>query len=121
MITPPNEVPTREQLDEWLRDLDVQVLLADGFEAAFAGLVRVFGRSAVACYDTRKMVNILMFRDGMTYEEAEEFLEYNVYGAYVGDLTPAFLTPFSDVPFWVGEERDESEGGSPVDFQNGDF
>lgn len=115
MITPPNEVPTREQLDEWLRDLDVQVLLADGFEAAFAGLVRVFGHSAVACYDTRKMVEILMFRDGMTYEEAEEFLEYNVYGAYVGDLTPAFLTRYSDVPYWAHEVSDE------VDYRNGEF
>lgn len=99
MITPsPYEAPTREQLDEWLRDLDVQVLLADGFEAAFAGLIRIFGRSDVACYDTRKMVNILMFRDGMTADEAEEFLEFNVYGAYVGDLTPAFLFPYPSHP-----------------------
>ena len=115
MITPPNEVPTREQLDEWLRDLDVQVLLADGCEAAFAGLVRIFGHSAVACYDTRTMVEILMFRDGMTYEEAEEFLEYNVYGAYVGDLTPAFLTRYSDVPYWAHEVSDE------VDYRNSEF
>lgn len=116
MITPPNEAPTREQLDAWLEEIDVQVLLADGFEAAFAGLVRIFGRSAVACYDTRKMRDILMFRDGMTADEAEEFLEFNVYGAYVGDLTPAFLTRYSDVPHWANEVGDGAEGGSPVDF-----
>ena len=27
----------------------------------------------------------------MTYEEAEEFMEYNVVGAWVGDKTPVFV------------------------------
>jgi hypothetical protein len=32
-----------------------------------------------------------MRRDGMTQEEAYEFLDFNVVGSYVGDLTPIFV------------------------------
>jgi hypothetical protein len=30
-------------------------------------------------------------RDGMTWEEAEEYFEFNQMGAWVGDSTPCFL------------------------------
>lgn len=30
-------------------------------------------------------------KNGMTYEEALEYYEYNQLGAYVGERTPAFL------------------------------
>jgi hypothetical protein len=33
-----------------------------------------------------------MQRDGMTDEEANEFFEYNVHSAWVGDKTPIFCT-----------------------------
>ena len=33
-----------------------------------------------------------MERDGMDIEEAEEYFEYNVQGAYVGKETPVFLS-----------------------------
>ena len=32
-----------------------------------------------------------MKRDKMTYEDAMEFMEYNVVGAWVGELTPVFV------------------------------
>lgn len=34
---------------------------------------------------------ILVQRDGMTYDEADEFFEVNCQGAYAGDQTPAYL------------------------------
>jgi hypothetical protein len=34
----------------------------------------------------------LNIEDGMTYEEAEEFYEFNTLGSWVGDGTPAFLS-----------------------------
>jgi hypothetical protein len=36
------------------------------------------------------MIDILMFRDNMTVEDAIEYLEYNVFGAYVGEGTPIY-------------------------------
>jgi hypothetical protein len=64
-------------------------LLADGFEDAFIGFGRQFA-NYVAIYDYDKCIDILMKRDGMEYEDAVEFMEYNVVGAYVGPTTPVF-------------------------------
>jgi hypothetical protein len=65
-------------------------LLADGFEEALIGLGHRF-TYAVAVYDRQKCLDILMARDGMTGEEAEEYFSFNVEGAYVGEQTPVFL------------------------------
>lgn len=64
-------------------------LFADGFDAALIGYVQR-GAATVALYDARKCIEILITEDGMTVEEAIEFFDYNVLGAWVGDGTPAF-------------------------------
>jgi len=75
-------------LENLLAD-DEEVLLADGFEDAFVGIGRQFGRP-IAIYDRGKCIQILM-RDEMDYEVAEEYFQFNVEGAWVGDQTPIFL------------------------------
>lgn len=64
------------------------VLLADGFENAFVGIGRQFGKP-IAVYDRKKCIKILM--EDMSYEEAEEYFGFNVEGAWVGEQTPVFL------------------------------
>jgi hypothetical protein len=81
---------TREELIEKLEDCD-GVVLADGFENALLGLAERCGSDTVAVYDYEKAVAILMERDGMTDEEANEWMGFNVLGAYVGEQTPWFL------------------------------
>ena len=85
----------RTSLREWTRDDDLWddgVLLADGLAAALLGVTVASGsRPAVAVYDRARCRAILQERDGMTAEEAEEFLVYNVEGAWVGPRTPLFL------------------------------
>ena len=66
-----------------------ELVFADGFEDALIGIGRQFDKE-FAVYDYVLCVNILMQRDGMTSEEAIEFMEYNVVGAYV-DQTHQFL------------------------------
>jgi hypothetical protein len=39
-----------------------------------------------------KIIEILM-EDGMDEEEAYEYYEYNILGAYMGETTPMFLDP----------------------------
>jgi len=68
-----------------------EILLADGFEDAFIGIVSGKMREDVACYDYDKCLSILCKRDKMTHEEAEEFFGFNVIDAYVGERTPVFL------------------------------
>jgi len=71
------------------------VLLADGFEDAFIGFAHPWQNQHVptAIYDRKKCIKILMDRDKMTQEEAEDYFEFNVSGAYVGESTPIFVNP----------------------------
>lgn len=41
-------------------------------------------------YSVKKIIEILMTRDGMEYEVAREHFDYNITGAYVGIHTPVF-------------------------------
>lgn len=47
-------------------------------------------------YSVEKMINIFMYRDGMTYDEAREYIDYNIIGAYVGKQTPIYLEKYYD-------------------------
>jgi len=78
-------------LEKQMNSIDEKILLADGFEDAFVGVARQFNK-CVAVYDHKKCIKILIDRDGMTPDEAEEYFEFNVIGSYVGELTPCFLT-----------------------------
>jgi hypothetical protein len=42
-------------------------------------------------YDLNKCIEVLVDRDGMSQEEAVEYMDFNVLGAYVGEETPIFL------------------------------
>ena len=64
------------------------LLTIDGFDEAILGVVERAGLLAV-CYDRNKIIQILM-RD-MNYEEAFEYYEFNILGAYMGEYTPVYL------------------------------
>ena len=64
------------------------LLTLDGFDEAIIGVVERIGLLAV-CYDKHKILKILM-RD-MNYEEAVEYYEFNILGAYMGEHTPVYL------------------------------
>jgi hypothetical protein len=65
-------------------------LFADGFDGALIGIIRRYGQESLALYDQGKCLQILMSRDGMSRDEALEYFEFNVIGAWAGDGTPAF-------------------------------
>lgn len=67
------------------------ILIADGFNGAFLGLATDFAGHRRAVYDYEKCIAILMRRDEMTREEAEEYMDFNVVGAYVGEATPIWI------------------------------
>jgi hypothetical protein len=77
---------TREDYAELYPD----ALCADGFDDAIIGVVHRACQPTVLLYDREKCIAILMKRDKMDREGAEEFFEFNVVGAWVGDYTPAF-------------------------------
>jgi hypothetical protein len=89
---------TFKEKQEQLAESNPEALFADGFEDALVGMGTVFSKGPIAIYDYEKCAQILMKRDGMTWEEAVEFIDFNVTGAYVGEHTPAFITFFENPP-----------------------
>ena len=79
---------TPDDVRATLTELDPDILLADGLDEAVIGHVQTFNR-VVALYDRHACLSILE-NQGMDEEEAEEYFEFNVVGAYVGEYTPAF-------------------------------
>lgn len=67
-----------------------KTLFADGFEDCVIGYFRRCGQPIVIAYDAERCIDKLV-GDGMEREEAIEYFEFNVVGAWVGDGTPAFV------------------------------
>ena len=79
-------------IQELVEAYDSEMLIADGFDDAIIGVSERFGRSPIVAYDKDKCIQVLMDRDGMDYEDAIEFFNFNVIGAWVGEGTPEFIT-----------------------------
>ncbi len=85
---------TRQEISDMFEDMGESALLMDGFENAFIGFSQRINEPVLAVYSRVKMAEVLMSRDGMTYDEAEEFIEYNCVGAWVGEQTPIIVNDF---------------------------
>ena len=70
---------------------DDKPLLADGFDSAVLGLSRGTLGADVAVYSRDRCIDILVKRDGMSEDEAVEFMNFNVLDAYMGPMTPMFV------------------------------
>jgi hypothetical protein len=79
----------REELaGEW--DAELLFLSEEEFDEAIIGVSERIGDEPVVAYDTTKIVEILS--RSMTVDEAYEYFEFNILGAYVGEKTPVFIT-----------------------------
>lgn len=77
----------REEIIEFGADEEALFLAEDIYDKAIIGVCD--GR---VCYDEDKVITILMEYNGLTYEDALEFYEFNILGSYMGPLTPLFIT-----------------------------
>jgi hypothetical protein len=78
-----------EKIKLQLKEENPEALLADGFDKALIGLGRRCGQPTLAVYDKTKCINILC--EDMSFEEAEEYFDFNVSGAWMGENTPIFI------------------------------
>jgi len=76
---------------EELSEENPEALLLDGFEQAFIGISRRCSKPSLATYSRDKCIEILVNRDGMTWEAAEDFFSFNIEGAWVGENAPIIL------------------------------
>lgn len=73
---------------EW--DTELLFLSDAEFDEAIIGVAERIGQEPVVAYDTTKLVEILS--RSMSVDEAYEFFDFNILGAYVGEKTPMFVT-----------------------------
>ena len=67
---------------------DEEILKADGFDRAVIGIEP---DSMRLVYDRNLMFDILVTDQEMDPDDAIEYLDFNVYCAYVGEKTPIYI------------------------------
>ena len=73
------------------------MLKADGFDEAIIGVTYdMVVQEERLIYSVDKCVEILVKRDEMTSEEAIEYMDFNVLGAYIGKDQPVFLNEYEE-------------------------
>lgn len=80
----------REVIEQYCTETEQNLLMADGFDEAVLGVVRKCNEYSVL-YDYNRCVGILMTDNGMSEEEALEYMEFNVVDAFMGENTCSFL------------------------------
>ncbi len=82
----------RQEAEDALEEMGLHddVLFADGFDDAIIGLGSQFNTQFMV-YDWHKCVEILV-AGGCDVDEAEDYMGFNVTGAYVGKHTPVFVS-----------------------------
>lgn len=79
----------REALEDFANESGFQLLFAEGHDNAIVGLGRQFNKYAVIYNENIIIENLC---NDMSYEDAVEFFEFNIAGAYLGESTPIFLS-----------------------------
>jgi hypothetical protein len=84
--------------------INPEALLCDGFDEAIMGVAERINLGPVVAYDVDKIIEILMRNmeinddvddemiESKKYEMANEYFEFNIKGAWVGEYTPVFIT-----------------------------
>jgi hypothetical protein len=75
-----------------IKDINPEALLIDGFDGAIIGMAERINLGPVVAYDIETILQIMIKRDNMSYEEAYEFFNFNILGAWMGENTPIFIT-----------------------------
>lgn len=66
------------------------------YDKCISGVVSTCGAEDRVCYDVEKVLDVLCDDMGMDLDEAWEYMDFNIFGAYVGECTPVFITPWED-------------------------
>ena len=77
---------------EEIAEINPHAFLCDGFDDAIIGIAERINLGPVAAYSVDKIIQILMERDKMEYEDAWDYFSFNIIGAWVGENTPIFIT-----------------------------
>ena len=82
-----SKLKEREQLLETISEFNPEAKLADGFEDSILG----YDTKGRVIYSVNSILDTLVNRDGMDYDEAQEYFGFNIECAYVGEYTPIYM------------------------------
>ena len=82
-----SKLKEREQLLESIAEFNPEALLADGLEGAIVG----YDTKGRVVYSVSSIIDILVERDDMSYEDASEHFSFNIECAYIGEHTPIYM------------------------------
>jgi len=82
-----SKLKEREQLLESIAEFNPEAKLADGFEDSILG----YDTKGRVIYSVNSILDTLVNRDGMDYDEAQEYFGFNIECAYVGEYTPIYM------------------------------
>ena len=88
-----DEAKRNELAEQFGSDL----MFAVNFDNAIIGVSMGISCGTKVVYDAEEMARTLVVSEGITEEEAWEYLEFNTFNAYVGDNTPIFVSTSLDV------------------------
>jgi len=80
--------------ERWPED---DILQIDGYDQAIIGVGERCGQPPVLVYDVDKLMKILR-EDMPDDDDAQEWFDFNIAGAWLGDKTPILLTR------WTGHD-----------------
>jgi hypothetical protein len=92
---------------ETLAELNPEAFLLEGFGDALIGYTETLPNRAV--YDAQKCIQILMDRDGVSLQDAQENFDFNCVFAHVGDNSPVIIHLFPAVEVSPNMLPDEKE------------
>jgi hypothetical protein len=82
-----------ESIRQTIADIDPELLLLDSgehYDRCIIGIASRIGQEDCVAYDTQCVIDVLV-EDGLDPEAAQEFFDFNIAGAYVGERTPIFI------------------------------
>lgn len=103
---------------ETIADIDPELLLLEpgaDYDHCVIGIARRFGQEDCVAYDTACILDALV-EAGLDHGEAQEFFDFNIAGAYVGERTPIFIECLNrTAPLVSGGEGPESRAALSAD------
>jgi len=81
---------------EDIADINPEAIIFDELDEAIIGVGKQFTGAPVVVYDYDRCIAIFMRDNDWDHEDAIDWMQYNVLGAYLGEGTPIFMTVFSE-------------------------
>ena len=95
--SPVPTVDRRKVTEAALEELNPEALFMDGLDDAIVGIGCQYSKTPVVVYSEERIIDSLMFVEGMTYEEAWEWYSFNIACAYVGEYTPIIIQSVTEL------------------------